>query len=107
MVVHTLAGVKWPHCVIPNVSEGGTEDAVRSTRVPAERVAEALTRREREVAALVAQGHSTRTIAADLIIAERTVARHIESIFNKLGFHSRAQIAAWAVQHGLLAGDAG
>jgi hypothetical protein len=39
-----------------------------------------------------------------LVIAERTAARHIENIFNKLGMHSRAQIAAWAAQHGLLTG---
>ena len=54
-----------------------------------------LTRREREVAALVAQGLTNREIAARLFISERTAESHVEQIRNKLGFHSRAQIAAW------------
>jgi len=58
-----------------------------------------LTRREQEVAALVAQGLSNRAIATHLFIAERTAETHVENILNKLGFHSRAQIAAWTSQH--------
>jgi DNA-binding CsgD family transcriptional regulator/tetratricopeptide (TPR) repeat protein len=61
-----------------------------------------LTPRELEVAALVARGRTNPEIAADLVIAERTAARHLENIFNKLGVHSRAEIGAWAAQHGLL-----
>lgn len=60
-----------------------------------------LSAREREVAALVARGLSNREIAAKLHIAERTAITHIEHIMNKLGLHSRAQIAAWAVRRGL------
>jgi DNA-binding NarL/FixJ family response regulator len=37
-----------------------------------------------------------------LVVAERTAARHLENIFNKLGLHSRAQLTAWAVRQGLL-----
>ncbi|WP_371584251.1 LuxR C-terminal-related transcriptional regulator [Streptomyces sp. NBC_01314] len=54
-----------------------------------------LTRREREVAALVAQGMSNRQIAAALVLSPRTVDGHIENIRAKLGFTSRAQIASW------------
>jgi non-specific serine/threonine protein kinase len=54
-----------------------------------------LTRREREVAALIARGMSNRQIAQTLVIAERTVTNHVEHIFTKLGFRSRAQVAAW------------
>jgi trimeric autotransporter adhesin len=54
-----------------------------------------LTRREREVAALVAEGLSNREIADRLFIAERTAEGHVEQIRNKLGFRSRAQVAAW------------
>ena len=54
-----------------------------------------LTRREREVADLVAEGLTNREIAARLFISERTAESHVEQIRNKLGFHSRAQIAAW------------
>jgi predicted ATPase/DNA-binding NarL/FixJ family response regulator len=58
-----------------------------------------LTRREREVAALVAQGLSNSQIAAELVISIRTVETHVEHIMDKLGFRTRAQIAAWSAGH--------
>ncbi len=60
-----------------------------------------LTAREREVARLVAQGKSNRAIADELVVGVSTVEAHISHIFTKLGFSSRAQIAAWAVDKGL------
>ncbi len=60
-----------------------------------------LTSREREVARLVAQGKSNRAIADELVVGVSTVEAHISHVFNKLGFSSRAQIAAWAVDKGL------
>jgi DNA-binding CsgD family transcriptional regulator len=60
-----------------------------------------LTAREREVARLVAQGKSNRAIADELVVGISTVEAHITHIFTKLGFSSRAQIAAWAVDKGL------
>lgn len=54
-----------------------------------------LTRREREVARLVAKGLTNREIAGGLSISERTAEYHVEQIRNKLGFRSRTQIAAW------------
>jgi DNA-binding NarL/FixJ family response regulator len=65
-----------------------------------------LTAREREVAALIAQGKSNRALADALVVSERTIAKHVENILSKLGFTSRAQIAAWAVEKGLAKGDA-
>jgi DNA-binding NarL/FixJ family response regulator len=62
-----------------------------------------LTSREREVVAFVAQGKSNREIAESLIVGERTVEAHVSNILSKLGFASRAQIAAWAVERGLTA----
>jgi non-specific serine/threonine protein kinase len=67
------------------------------------RGADPLTAREREVAALVARGRSNRQIADLLVIGRRTAENHVAHICNKLGVNSRAQIAAWAVQRGLLA----
>jgi predicted ATPase/DNA-binding CsgD family transcriptional regulator len=59
-----------------------------------------LGKREAEVAQLVAEGLSNKQIGARLFISERTVGSHVRSILNKLGFNSRAQIAAWiAVTH--------
>jgi predicted ATPase/DNA-binding CsgD family transcriptional regulator len=55
-----------------------------------------LTVREREIAALIARGLSNRAIAAELTISPATAARHVANIFGKLGFSSRAQVAAWA-----------
>src|SRR5439155_5214193 len=59
-----------------------------------------LSRREQEVAALVAAGLSNRQIAERLFISERTAEYHVEQIRNKLGFHSRSQIARWIGDHG-------
>jgi predicted ATPase/DNA-binding CsgD family transcriptional regulator len=71
-------------------------------RAPRDAAAETLTAREREVASLVAQGLTNRQIAAKLVITERTAETHVQNILNKLGFTSRAQVAAWAVGQGLL-----
>lgn len=62
-----------------------------------------LTRREREVAVLVATGMTNRMIAAELQIGVRTVETHVSNILSKLGFTSRSQIVAWALDHDLQA----
>jgi DNA-binding NarL/FixJ family response regulator len=54
-----------------------------------------LTPRELEVAQLVAGGRSNKQIAAELVISQRTAEGHVERILAKLGFTSRAQVAAW------------
>jgi predicted ATPase/DNA-binding CsgD family transcriptional regulator len=55
-----------------------------------------LTRREQDVATLVAQGMSNSQIAATLVISTRTVETHVQHIMDKLGVSTRAQIAAWS-----------
>ncbi|MBV9132386.1 MAG: hypothetical protein JO318_06790 [Chloroflexi bacterium] len=50
------------------------------------------------MAVLIARGFSNRQIAETLIIAERTVTNHVEHIFDKLGFRSRAQVATWITE---------
>ncbi|MDI9918344.1 protein kinase [Rhodococcus sp. IEGM 1379] len=57
-----------------------------------------LTKREREVADLVAQGLTNKQIAAKLVISLRTAQGHVEHVLTKLGFTSRAQIAVWVVE---------
>jgi non-specific serine/threonine protein kinase len=54
-----------------------------------------LTRREMEVAGLVAEGLGNREIAERLVLSKRTVDAHVEHIFTKLGYSARAQIAVW------------
>jgi DNA-binding CsgD family transcriptional regulator len=58
-------------------------------------VPDVLTRRELEVAELVADALSNRAIAQRLHLSERTVANHVQHIFEKLGFTNRGQIVAW------------
>ena len=60
-----------------------------------------LTPRELAVANLIAEGMSNREIAAALGISLRTVQGHVEKILHKLGFGSRAQVAAWVAQRGV------
>jgi predicted ATPase/DNA-binding CsgD family transcriptional regulator len=54
-----------------------------------------LTRREQQVAALIAEGLSNREIAHRLVISPRTAESHVEHILTKLGFTGRSQVAAW------------
>jgi non-specific serine/threonine protein kinase len=62
--------------------------------------ARGLTRREREIADLVADGLGNREIAGRLYLSKRTVDSHIEHIFAKLSFSSRAQLAGWVREQG-------
>lgn len=61
-----------------------------------------LTAREAEVLRLVASGRSNPRIAADLVLSEKTVARHLSNIFGKLDVRSRTAAAAYAFEHGLV-----
>jgi DNA-binding NarL/FixJ family response regulator len=61
-----------------------------------------LTERELEVLRLVAAGETNKAIAAQLVLSERTVDRHVSNIFAKLGVSSRAAATAYAYEHGLL-----
>ncbi|WP_232376158.1 ATP-binding protein [Amycolatopsis aidingensis] len=66
-----------------------------ATAAPAQ---DPLTKRETEIAELVTQGLTNRDIADRLVIARRTAETHVDHILGKLGFTSRAQIAAWFVE---------
>jgi non-specific serine/threonine protein kinase len=84
-------------------AERALEYALGEGKPEAELPADAgpLSRREREVVAMVAAGMTNRQIADRLFIAERTAEGHVERIRNKLGFRSRTEVATWAVEHGL------
>jgi len=82
------------------------ESSIHLTSLPSKREAEkqkfgGLTARERQVAAQIAYGKSNQEIAAELFIGLKTVEAHVTRILSKLGFTSRAQVAAWAVAKGL------
>jgi DNA-binding NarL/FixJ family response regulator len=65
---------------------------------------ETLTRRESEVARLVAQGLSNREIATRLFLSVRTVETHVDRALGKLGFRSRTQLATWVQRETALVG---
>ena len=77
----------------------------RSPPGPAPERAGGLSDRERQVLALVATGRTNRAIAGDLVISEKTVARHVANIFTKLDVSSRAGATAYAYEHGLVPRD--
>jgi non-specific serine/threonine protein kinase len=60
-----------------------------------------LTRREREVATLIARGWTNRQIAEALVIDRRTAEGHVRAILGKLGRSTRAQVVVWAIENGL------
>ena len=61
-----------------------------------------LTRREREIAALVATGMTNREIAGKLYLSVRTVEVHVDHALTKLGFSTRGQLTVWAHEEGLM-----
>jgi ATP/maltotriose-dependent transcriptional regulator MalT len=87
------------------VELGATPDVARIdalSPVAAARGSGGLSARELEVIRLVAAGKTNRAIAADLVLSEKTVARHVSNIFAKLGVSSRAAATAHAYEHDLL-----
>lgn len=69
---------------------------------PTRQSAGSLSERETQVLRLIAAGKTNRDIAEALFISEKTVARHVSNIFDKLGVSSRTGAAAWAYQHHLI-----
>ncbi|MBA8961651.1 non-specific serine/threonine protein kinase [Rhodococcus percolatus] len=68
------------------------------TSTPAAAASTRLTKRERQVADLIAEGLTNQAIADRLVISPRTAQGHVEHILAKLGFTSRTQVAAWVVE---------
>jgi len=61
-----------------------------------------LSRREIEVAVLIAQGLTSKEVGRKLFIERGTVDTHVQHIYNKLQIDSRPQLAVWLMDHGLL-----
>jgi DNA-binding CsgD family transcriptional regulator len=81
---------------------GAAPDLAGLERLTGRAPAGGLTPREVQVLRLVATGKTNRAIAAELLLSERTVDRHVSNIFTKLGVSSRAAATAWAYQHQLV-----
>jgi DNA-binding NarL/FixJ family response regulator len=78
----------------------GADDTLQAAGVP-EPSTHNLSPRKREVIRLVVGGRTNRQIAEHLVIAPRTADTHVGAILTKLDLHSRAELAVWAVEHGL------
>ena len=70
------------------VSKATASEAARSPSAP-------LTKRELEIARLIAEGLTAPQLGAKLFISERTVESHVTNMLNELGFNSRIQLARW------------
>jgi non-specific serine/threonine protein kinase len=91
-----------PEAIALGVRTDGADADRRSSETRTDAAVEDdLTARERQVAVLIARGHTNRQIAELLVISEWTVDTHVRHILTKLGQRSRAQVAAWVAQHGL------
>jgi DNA-binding NarL/FixJ family response regulator len=93
-----VAAVRSVHAGHLLLAPGTAEELLAA---PPERAAGALTVREREVLALIADGRSNREIARALSLAEKTVKTHVSSILLKLGLADRTQAALYAVRTGI------
>lgn len=99
-----LAGLpgSWQLFRLATGAATGPDSRPRASSPPeAARLNASLSKRERELAALLALGLSNRQIAEELTISVATVERHVANILGKLGYRSRTQIAAWAVDQRL------
>ncbi len=85
----------------PGVRKDRAEALARRLQGASTRVDGELTAREREVAALLADGLTNGQLAERLFISPKTAAVHVSNILAKLGLSTRAEIAAWAVRHDL------
>jgi DNA-binding CsgD family transcriptional regulator len=77
----------------------GPEPPTRDSQPVRATASAELSRREREVAQLIAQGLSNKEIAGRLYLSERTVDNHVHHILDKLGFDSRVQVATWLTRN--------
>jgi DNA-binding CsgD family transcriptional regulator len=81
---------------------GATIDTREVTALLGGRSPAGLTAREVEVLALVAAGRTNREVAAELVLSQKTVARHLSNIFAKLGVSTRTEASAFAFEHRLV-----
>jgi len=87
-------GLPWAQAL-----EGARKHQSKRVRLAPTQPETLLSPREREVAALLAEGLTDRQIAERLVITEGTAGVHVGHILTKLGFHARTEIARWAIQH--------
>ena len=83
------------------MNSGTTAALMNTVRKDAQSDGPKLTARQREVVALVAQGHTNSQIAEALFLSEQTVKNHLYQINEKLGLSGRVELAHYAIEHDL------
>jgi DNA-binding NarL/FixJ family response regulator len=104
-LVGTIRSVMQGETIIPPHLLGGLLRKLVSHRVlqdKARRQLDQLTRREKQVLALLGQGASSEAIAEELVISPQTARTHIQNVLSKLGVHSRLEAAAFITKHRML-----
>ncbi|HNB53732.1 MAG TPA: response regulator transcription factor, partial [Anaerolineales bacterium] len=87
----------------PSLAKLLVKDFLAQGKTPGETSGEeALTDREQEVLALLAEGQSNSEIAEHLVISPKTVGRHRENIMRKLNLHSRVELVKYAIRRGII-----
>jgi DNA-binding NarL/FixJ family response regulator len=110
LMANLLLGVTWALAVGAGIAVfvvgevTGRVLATRPVTVPVSPLGggHPLSRREVEVAVLIAQGLTSKEVGRKLFIERGTVDTHVQHIYNKLQIESRPQLAVWLVDHGLL-----
>lgn len=99
-----LRAIERGEAVIPRRLAGHILEEFRTLALQGggQRPQDALTPREREILQLVASGSTNKQVAEVLCLSENTIKFHMRKILDKLHLQNRAQVAAWASQHGLI-----
>jgi DNA-binding NarL/FixJ family response regulator len=110
---HEVLGATYTHALVGQARALSIDDLIAQSRMALTDTARndtqgqpgpapKLSPRETQVAALVVRGDSNQQIADALVIGRRTAEMHVGNVLRKLGLESRAQLAVWGVQHGLV-----
>ena len=109
VIANLLLSVEWLRAVVAGMAVFVVGEALgrlqRPRPIPVVVLATGshpLSRREVEVAVLVAQGLTSKEVGRRLFIGRATVDTHVQHIYNKLSIDSRPQLAVWLMEHGLL-----
>jgi len=86
------------HAATPAAAAPAAKETVAAPRVSAEKLA-ALTRRERDIVNLLADGATNKQVAEELDISERTVKGHLSNVFSKLGVSDRLKLVLFLKDH--------
>jgi DNA-binding NarL/FixJ family response regulator len=96
------ATVRGDPFLYPGAVNALIRDFLDRTHAGEERREDPLTPREQEVVKLIAESYSSKDIARELVISEKTVERHRANILEKLGMNDRVQLTRYAIRRGLI-----